>query len=52
MKEKVNENNRKAAKSMWMKYYAKSTDCTLRLGGWQNECQQSINNFRSWKSGD
>jgi len=50
MKEKANETGRKAAKTMWMIYYATSTDRTLQLHEWQNERQWSVNDFRSCMS--
>ena len=52
IKEKVNGNTRKAAKTMSMIDYAKSHDCILRIRPLQNECQQSVNNFRSGMSGN
>jgi len=52
IKENINENNRKAAKTLWMIFYSKSTECILRIRPSQNEYQWSVNNFRSCKSGD
>jgi len=50
IKEKENENAAKAAKTMWRIYYARQIDCKLQICPWQNECQQSMYNFRSCKS--
>ena len=50
--EKVNENNRKAARTMWMIYYAKSNDCILQICPWQNECQWSVNKSKSCNWGN
>jgi len=52
IKKEVNENTRKAAKTMWMMDYAKSTDCILWIHPWQNERQWSVNNVRLCKSGN
>jgi len=46
IKKKVNENGRKAAKTMLMMDYAKSNDCVFWILPWQNERQWSIND--SW----
>jgi len=45
MKEKVHEDGTKAAKTPIMTYYAKLNDNILRIHPWQNECQQSVNDF-------
>jgi len=48
IKEKVNENARKAAKTMYRIYHAKSDDCIARKSPWQNERQRSVNNIMLW----
>jgi len=52
IKKKVNEIARKAARSMWMKCYAKLNDCIMWIHAWQNERQRSVNNFSSCRSGN
>jgi len=47
MKEKVYEDGTKAAKIPLMIYYAKINDNILRIRPWQNERQQSVNDFWS-----
>jgi len=51
-KKNVSEKARKTAKTMWMIDYAKLNDCILWIQLWQNECQRSVNNFRSCESGN
>jgi hypothetical protein len=45
IKMKVNENDRKATKSILTMDYAKSTDCILWIHPWHNERQWSVNDF-------
>jgi len=52
MKEKVHENDRKAAKTPLMIYYAKSINSILQISRWQIERQRSVNDFWSCKSGN
>ena len=52
IKEKVYENDRKAAKTPLSIYYAKWNDRTLQICLWQIECQQSLNNFWPCKWGN
>jgi len=42
MKEKVHEEDRKAAETLWIILYAISNDCTLQIHPWQDEHQQRI----------
>ena len=44
---KVNKTARKVAQTMCMMQCAKLNDCILRIQPWQNEHQQSLNNFCS-----
>jgi len=43
--DKVHENVTMAAKTSWMKNYAKLNDCILRKRPWQNKRQQSVNDI-------
>jgi len=52
IKEKVDEDYRMAAKTPLLMYYAKSNGCILGIHPWQNERQQSVNDFWSCKSGN
>jgi len=52
IKKKVNDNTRKAAKTMWMMDSAKLNDCILWIRPWQHDCQRSVNNCRSYTSGN
>jgi hypothetical protein len=52
IKKKVNENARNAAKTMWMMDCVKLYDCIMWIQPWQNEGQRSVNNCRSYKSGN
>jgi len=45
MNEKVYEDDKKAAKTPKMPYYAKSDDNILWIRQWHNECQHSVNDF-------
>jgi len=40
IKKKVNENARKAGKTIWMMDNATRNDCILWIQLWQNKCQQ------------
>ena len=46
IQKKVDENTRKAARTMWIMDYTKSNDCILWIHLWQNEHQHSVND--SW----
>ena len=50
IKQWVHENYRKAAKTPLPINYVKWNDCILQIRPWQIECQQSVNDFWSWKS--
>jgi hypothetical protein len=47
IKKNVNENARKAAKTMWIINCAKFNDCILWIQPWLNERQRSVNDFWS-----
>jgi len=50
-KNKVNENTRQAARTMWTQDCANWNDCIMWINPWQNEHQWSVNGFSSTKSG-
>jgi len=52
IKNKVNENARKAAKTISIIDDARLNNCILWIHPLQNGCPQSVNNFRSCKSGN
>jgi len=52
IKKNVNENAIKTAKTIGKMDYAKSEDGILWIQPWHNKQQRSVNNFRSFKSGN
>jgi len=52
IKENVHEDNRKAAKTWLLIFYATLNSCILRIRPLQNERQHSVNHFWSSKSGN
>jgi hypothetical protein len=52
IKKKANENARKVVKTVRMMDSAKLNYCILWIQPWQNKRQRSVNNCRSYKSGN
>jgi hypothetical protein len=49
--ENIHETDKTTVKTLYLIIYAEVTSCILGIRMWQNERQQSINDFSSCKSG-
>jgi hypothetical protein len=49
--EAIHEEDRMTVKTLYLIIYANVNGCIMRIHLWQNECQLSINDFSSCKSG-